>query len=192
MPKKQTPTRISRDAGAELLIEATIKLARSTPIAKVGVRDIAAEAGLQTMHVKRYFGSRNELLLAVSNRLMARIMEPLADSPLPLIFPHLQKNPDVNLRLRIVSHLLDEGTDPDAFSTDQSLYIGIADRIATVNKVSKRTARTYAFIIQLVLQGSSLMGDVNGLTARQRKDIFNLLATLSGSLGSSEKTLGWK
>ncbi len=192
MPKKTTTTRISRDAGAELLIEATITLARTTPIAKVGVRDIATEAGLQTMHVKRYFGSRNELLLAVSNRLMERIMQPLVDSPLPQIFPHLQKNPDINLRLRIVSHLLDEGTDPSAFATDQSIYLGIAERIATVNKVSKRTARTYAFIIQLVLQGSNLMGDVNGLTARQRKDIFNLLATLSGALGSSENILGWK
>lgn len=191
MPKKPVSTRIPRDEGAELLIEATLLLARTTPIAKIGVRDIASQAGLQTMHVKRYFGSRNELLLAVSNRLMERIVAPLVDAPLTKVFPHLQQNPDVALRLRLVSHLIDEGVDPSEFANDQSIYIGIADRIATVNNVSKKTARTYAFIIQLVLQGSSLMGDVDGLTPRQRKDIFNMLATLGGSLATAEKQLGW-
>ena len=191
MPRKPSPSRIPRDEGAEKLIEATLHLARTMPIAKIGVRDIATEAGLQTMHVKRYFGSRSELLLAVSNRLMERIIAPLADSPLTQIFPHLQQNPDVALRLRLVNHLLDEGVSPDSFANDQSLYIGIAERIATVNKVSKKTARTYAFIIQLVLQGNHLMGDVNGLTSRQRKDIFNMLVVLGGSLASAEKTLGW-
>lgn len=191
MATKKRPPRIPREDGAELLIDAVISLSATMPIAKIGVRDIASHAGLQTMHVKRYFGSRNELLLAVSNRLMERIIAPLTDSPLPQVFPHLQNNSDVDLRLRLVSHLIDEGVTAEEFANDQSLYINIADRIATVNNVSSKTARTYAFIIQLVLQGGSLMGDVNGLTARQRKDIFNLLATLSGSLTTAEKQLGW-
>lgn len=184
-------TRISRESGSDLLIEAVIELARTTPIARLTVRDIAAAAGLQTMHLKRYFGSRNELLVAVTNVLMDRIMAPLFELPLPQVFPLLQKNEDVSLRLRIVNHLLDEGVAPKSFESDRDIYLRIAERIAEVNNVGKRTARTYAFLIQLVLQGNHLMGEVNGLTARQRKDIFDLLVVLGSGLKLSETALDW-
>ena len=184
-------SRISRETGSELLIEATIELARSTPIARLTVRDIAAKAGLQTMHLKRYFGSRNGLLLVVTNTLMDRIVTPLIDLPLPQIFPVLQSNDDVALRLRIVSHLLDEGMDPTSFDSDREIYMRISERIAEVNKVNKRTADTYAFLIQLILQGNHLMGEVNGITNRQRKDIFDLLVVLGAQLHNSETMLGW-
>jgi hypothetical protein len=93
--------------------------------------------------------------------------------------------------LRIVNHLLDEGVDPKSFESDRDIYMRIAERIAEVNNVGKRAARTYAFLIQLVLQGNHLMGEVNGLTARQRKDIFDLLVVLGASLKPSETALGW-
>lgn len=188
--KKITP-RVSREAGAELLIESTIELARHTPIRNIGVRDIAAKAGLQTMHIKRYFGSRNELFVAVSNRLMERIIAPLAESPLDKVFPHLQNNPYVSIRLRIVNYLLDEGVPARSFKNDKALYLNIAERIATVNNVGVKTARTYAFVIQLVLQGNNLMGEVNGISSQQRKDIFLMLATLRNQLDEVEQTLGW-
>ena len=191
MPDSPISSRISRETGSELLIEATIELARSTPIARLTVRDIAAEAGLQTMHLKRYFGSRNGLLLVVTNTLMDRIVTPLIDLPLPQIFPVLQSNDDVALRLRIVSHLLDEGMDPTSFDSDREIYMRISERIAEVNKVNKRTADTYAFLIQLILQGNHLMGEVNGITNRQRKDIFDLLVVLGAQLHNSETMLGW-
>lgn len=191
MGRDTASTRISRESGSELLIEVVIELARTTPVARLTVRDIAARAGLQTMHLKRYFGSRNELLIVVTNILMKRIMDPLFELPLPQIFPLLQKNEDVALRLRIVNHLLDEGVDPKSFENDRDIYLQIAERIAEVNNVGKRTARTYALLIQLVLQGNHLMGDVNGLTARQRKDIFDLLVVLGSGLKPSETALDW-
>jgi AcrR family transcriptional regulator len=191
MGGEKSSTRISRESGSELLIEAVIELARTTPVARLTVRDIASTAGLQTMQLKRYFGSRNELLVAVTNVLMKRIMDPLFELALPQIFPLLQKNEDVALRLRIVNHLLDEGVDPKSFENDRDIYLRIAERIAEVNNVGKRTARTYALLIQLVLQGNHLMGDVNGLTARQRKDIFDLLVVLGAGLKPSETALGW-
>ena len=191
MPKKAVSLRVPREEGAELLIKAVLDLGRTGPIAKITVRDVAAAAGLQTMHLKRYFGSRNELLLAVSNRLMRQIVEAVAERPLTEIFPILLNNPDVALRLRIVSHLLDEGITPDSFDNDRAVYLRIADRIAEVNHIDKRTARTFALVIQLVLQGSQLMGDANGLNSRQRKDIFNLLVALAPELRDAETRLGW-
>ena len=191
MPDSATVTRFSSAEGSARLINATIELAKSTPIAKLTVRDIAATADLQTMHVKRYFGSRSGLLLAVSNTLMDRIVAPLIDLPLTKIFPILQTNSDVVLRLRIVNHLLDEGMTPDSFDNDRIIYMKIAERIAEVNNVNQRTAITYSLLIQLVLQGNHLMGDVNGITTKQRNDIFNLLVVLGSQLGLSETALNW-
>lgn len=191
MAKNGAGGRIPRDEGAELLIKAVLDLGGTGSIAKMTVRDIAAAAGLQTMHLKRYFGSRNELLLAVSNRLMRQIVDAVAERPLTEIFPILLNNPDVALRLRIVNHLIDEGLDPGIFDSDRSIYMRIADRIAEVNHIDKRTARTFALVIQLVLQGSQIMGDANGLNSRQRKDIFNLLVALAPELKDAETRLGW-
>ena len=191
MPDSATVSRFSSAEGSARLINATIELAKSTPIAKLTVRDIAATADLQTMHVKRYFGSRSGLLLAVSNTLMDRIVAPLIDLPLTKIFPILQTNSDVVLRLRIVNHLLDEGMTPDSFDNDRIIYMKIAERIAEVNNVNQRTAITYSLLIQLVLQGNHLMGDVNGITTKQRNDIFNLLVVLGSQLGLSETALNW-
>lgn len=191
MAKKTAGTRIPRDEGAERLIAAVIQLGRAGPIAKLTVREIASAAGLQTMHLKRYFGSRNDLLLAVSNRLMQQIVSAVAERPLTEIFPVLLNNPDVALRLRIVSHLLDEGMAPDSFDSDRAVYLRIADRISEVNHVDTRISRTYALVIQLVLQGSELLGDANGLNAGERQDIFNLLVALAPELTDAETRLEW-
>jgi len=118
MATRRTSQRIPRDEGAELLIQAALEIARKVPVSRLTVRDIAARAGLQTMQVKRYFGGRNELLVAVSNRLMTRIVDALADKPVDKVFAYLQGNQDVELRLRIISHLQDEGVPPDAFAGD--------------------------------------------------------------------------
>lgn len=190
MAPQSTP-RIPRDDGAELLISAAMALCADMPIPKVTVRDIASRAGLQTMHVTRYFGSRNDLLVVVSNRLMTRIVDTLASKPLDKVFSYLQRAGDVSLRLRIISHLQDEGVPASRFADDRAVYQRIAERIADVNKVGERTARTYAHIIQLVLQGNRLMGEVNGLSPRARRDIFELLAVLNSGLSSAEKNLGW-
>lgn len=191
MATKKDSSRISRESGAELLLASAIALAQTTPISKITVRDIASNAGLQTMHLKRYFGSRNELLVAVCNRMMETIVEDIFNKPLPQIFPYLQNSSAVELRLRIVSHLIAEGVEPKVFSNDKAMYLRIAERIALVNNVSKRTSQTYAFIIQLILQGDRLMGDVNGISKKQRKDIFDLLVVLGGGLSTAESALGW-
>jgi len=191
MATKKDSSRISRESGAELLLVSAISLAQTTPISKITVRDIASNAGLQTMHLKRYFGSRNELLVAVCNRMMETIVDDIFDKPLPQIFPYLQNSSAVKLRLRIVSHLIAEGVEPKVFSNDKAMYMRIAERIALVNNASKRTSQTYAFIIQLILQGDRLMGDVNGISKKQRKDIFDLLVVLGGGLSTAESALGW-
>lgn len=191
MATRRSTQRIPREEGAELLVAAAIELARDLPVARVTVRDIAARAGLQTMHLKRYFGSRNDLLVVVSNRLMTRIVDALADKPLDKVFSFLQDNKDVELRLRIISHLRDEGVEPSRFADDHAVYLRIAERIAQVNNVGNRTARAYAHVIQLVLQGSRLMGDVNGLSTRERRDIFQLLTALGAGLSPAERMLDW-
>jgi AcrR family transcriptional regulator len=96
----KNPTRIPQETGSDLLIQATLKLARERPISKVGLRDIAVEANLQTMHIKRYFGSRNELLIACTDRLMEIITLENIDKPLDQIFANFSNSKDIELRLR--------------------------------------------------------------------------------------------
>lgn len=182
---------MSRESGAELLIEAVIDVAGRVPISKVTVREVAASAGLQTMHVKRYFGSRSGLLAAASNRLMQRIVEDIADRPLPDMLPYLLESSDIDLRLRIINHLMSEGEPASTFVNDRDVYLRIADRISQVNGVGSRTAHAYALVIQLVLQGNRLMGEVNGLTSDERQDIFALLAATGATLPRVESALDW-
>lgn len=190
-PRKDASSPLSRESGAELLITAAIDIASQIPVSKVTVRDVAAAAGLQTMHVKRYFGSRNGLLAAASNRLMQRIVDDITDRPLTEMLPYLLESADIGLRLRIVNHLLSEGIPASTFASDRDVYLKIADRISEVNGVGERTARAYALVIQLVLQGNRLMGDVNGLNSDERHDIFALLTAIGAGLPAAESALDW-
>jgi AcrR family transcriptional regulator len=184
-------SRIPQETGSDLLIQATIKLARERPISKVGLRDIAAEANLQTMHIKRYFGSRNELLLACTDRLMEIITLENIDKPLDEIFVNFSNSKDIELRLRIMNHLLDDGVPVSRFSKSQNIYLQFGERISTVNKVGDHTARAFAYILQLVVQGNLIMGKANGLTPEDQVDIYQLLAALGSSLSAAEKKLNW-
>lgn len=190
MPGKNL-TRIPQETGSDLLIQATLKLARERPISKVGLRDIAVEANLQTMHIKRYFGSRNELLIACTDRLMEIITLENIDKPLDQIFANFSNSKDIELRLRIVNHLIDEGVPVARFSKSQDIYLQFGERISSVNNVGEHTARAYAYILQLVVQGNMLMGKANGLTPEDQLDIYQLLAALGSSLRTAEEKLNW-
>lgn len=190
-PRKGASAPLSRESGAELLITSAIDIASRMPVSKVTVRDLVAAAGLQTMHVKRYFGSRNGLLAAASNRLMQRIVDDIVDRPLTEMLPYLLESEDIGLRLRIVNHLLSEGVPPSTFASDRGVYLRIAERISEVNGVGERTAHAYALVIQLVLQGNRLMGEVNGLNSDERHDIFGLLAAIGAALPGVESSLEW-
>jgi AcrR family transcriptional regulator len=192
MPEKKVRPRISQESGTDLLITAAIKLMRNLPLSKVTLREIAAEADLQTIHIKRYFGSRNDLLVACSERLFADIAEENIGKSLDDIFANFTNSKDVELRLSIISHLLSEGVPPSRFEDERIYLAKFAERIAMVNKVSPKTAQTFANILQLVIQGNQLVGQVNGLNPQDRLEIYLLLSTLSGNLRAAEQILDWK
>jgi AcrR family transcriptional regulator len=65
-PKRRSP--ITRAEGERRLIEAAYQLIQERPFSEVGVRDIAAVADVNHGFVHTWFGSKNDLLLAVVRR----------------------------------------------------------------------------------------------------------------------------
>jgi AcrR family transcriptional regulator len=75
--KRRSP--ITRAEGERRLIDAAIQLVREKPFSEVGVRDIAAVADVNHGFVHTWFGSKNDLLVAVTRQLVkqgaARVAE---------------------------------------------------------------------------------------------------------------------
>ena len=60
-----------REARRQVIIESTIKILNQRPFIDIGMRDIAAEAGVSAASIYRYFPSRNDLIVEA---LMQQIM----------------------------------------------------------------------------------------------------------------------
>lgn len=78
MKKKNTsrrragrPQNASQSVGREALIEATIALLRTTPPAKVTLREVARRTGADPALVRYYFGDKSGLLVTAASHLVA-------------------------------------------------------------------------------------------------------------------------
>ncbi|HMK33906.1 MAG TPA: helix-turn-helix domain-containing protein, partial [Desulfomonilaceae bacterium] len=52
-----------RETRRDLIIDAAIRLFATTPFDRVGMRDIASEAGLSPASIYRYFSNRDDLFV---------------------------------------------------------------------------------------------------------------------------------
>jgi len=77
--KRRTP--ISRAEGERRLIEAACQLAKERPFSEVSVRAVAAVADVNHGFVHTWFGSKNDLLAAVSRTLSKEIAEEAKIAP---------------------------------------------------------------------------------------------------------------
>lgn len=71
--KRRSP--ITRAEGERRLIDAAYQLTQDRPISEVGVREIAALADVNAGFVHTWFGSKNDLLIAVVKQQIAEIAE---------------------------------------------------------------------------------------------------------------------
>lgn len=72
-PVKKRRSPISRVEGEQRLINAAIELMAASPFSDIGVRDIARSADVNHGFVHTWFGSKNDLLLAVLGELCLRV-----------------------------------------------------------------------------------------------------------------------
>lgn len=180
-PKRRSP--ISRTEGEKRLKDAARKLISERSFTEVGVRDIATEADVNHGFVHTWFGSKNDLLLAVLRDLMVEAAERAATSPPGE--PALRPFDDVaQLALRLVMFLKLEGVSFGSIFQDPIVINAFTHRYVTVEGMDPQTARVAAQQVVAIGAASVLFGDVIGVTSNddvaalmnQWRHIIGLLA----------------
>lgn len=172
-----------REARKNLILEAVLKLFSQKPFDEIGMRDIAAEAGVSPAAIYRYFPSQEELFMEAfikdltSTR--SRFQETLAEAsqappqePLEemahVIVDHLINN---EATFQMMSYLMIKGNMPDYLLTRfQSLQTAFIDKIIQVFSMAgiedPDRSLSHAFI-------SSVMGVLMTFRNYPGKDIDN-------------------
>ena len=181
MPTKKTTTStsakrrspISRDEGERRLKVAARKLISERPFTEVGVRDIAVEADVNHGFVHTWFGSKNDLFLALLRDLMVEVAAQTESSPAgeTAVRPF---DDAAQMALRLVMFLKLEGVSFGRLFDDPIVINAFAHRYETVEGMDPRTARIAAQ--QVVALGAAvvLFGDVIGVNSNE--DVAALLS----------------
>lgn len=172
-----------REARKNLILEAVLKLFSQKPFDEIGMRDIAAEAGVSPAAIYRYFPSQEELfmeafikdLTSTRTRFQESLVEASQSPPQePLeemahvIVDHLINN---EATFQMMSYLMIKGNMPDYLLTRfQTLQTAFIDKIIEVFRMAgiedpDRTL-SHAFI-------SSVMGVLMTFRNYPGKDIEN-------------------
>ena len=183
--------RVPPDEARQRLIDATIELLRTRDPMNVTVRDITAAAGLNMVHITRYFGSRAELLFAVSEelneRLIARARQEAADAPIRILGLE-----EIDMRLRVVMALRSEGFDMTRFQdAERRIFAEFAQFLVRVRGLAPTVAEIHAVKILLIIQAMNLMREANGIPD---DDIAKMIALVFDEMLHHEdaaRRLGW-
>lgn len=173
-----------REARKSLILEAVLKLFEQKPFDEIGMRDIAAEAGVSPAAIYRYFPSQDELFMEAFIKDLSSIktvfqetfeeasQNPTKQDPLEQmakgIVHHLIHN---EATFQMMSYLMIKGNMPDyLLSRFQALQSAFIDKIIEVLNIAgiqdpDRTI-SHAFI-------SSVMGVLMTFRNYPGKDITN-------------------
>ena len=179
MVKSTTPQRtkrrspITRAEGERRLIEAAFQLVHERPFSEVGVRDIAALADVNHGFVHTWFGSKNDLLLAVVRRQFLELAESVrrAEPGQPaLIF----FDPKVVVVVRLVLWLNLEGVDTSNLFNDMPILDALTLRYVDVEKIEPAIARQTAIQAISIGLGAGTFAPILGM--EKPSDIVPVMA----------------
>ena len=179
MVKSTTPQRtkrrspITRAEGERRLIEAAYQLVHERPFSEVGVRDIAALADVNHGFVHTWFGSKNDLLLAVVRRQFLELAESVrrAEPGQPaLIF----FDPKVVVVVRLVLWLNLEGVDTSNLFNDMPILDALTLRYVDVEKIEPAIARQAAIQAISIGLGAGTFAPILGM--EKPSDIVPVMA----------------
>lgn len=170
--KRRSP--ITRAEGERRLIDAAIQLVREKPFSEVGVRDIAAVADVNHGFVHTWFGSKNDLLIAVTQQLVEQGANRVADAApgQQAINPY---EPDIQLAVRLAIWLDLEGTNSRNLLKEMPIITALTQRYIDIEGLSPaiaRTAAAQAVAIGLGVVVFAPLIDLNG--PEQVSDVFAL------------------
>lgn len=139
--KRRSP--ITRAEGEQRLVNAALELIQTKPFSEVGVREIAERADVNHGFVHTWFGSKNDLLLAVVRKLVDELGE-MATHAEPGTLAIDALAPSVTLLVRLIMWLDLEGVQVKDTLGSMPVINALAVRYQNLNGLSPELARIAA------------------------------------------------
>lgn len=166
-PKRRSP--ITRAEGERRLIDAATQLTKERPYSEVGVRDIAAVADVNHGFVHTWFGSKNDLLLAVVRRQFQVLAENvLAAEPGTPALDFF--DPEVVGVVRLVLWLDLEGCDTSNLFSNMPILDALTARYIDVEKIDPAIARQAAIQAIAIGLGAGTFAPILGMDNQKRQN----------------------
>ena len=158
--KRRSP--ITRAEGERRLIEAAYQLVHERPFSEVGVRDSAALADVNHGFVHTWFGSKNDLLLAVVRRQFLELAETVqrAEPGQPAINFF---DPNVVIVVRLVLWLNLEGVDTSNLFNGLPILDALTERYIGIEKIDPAIAKQAAIQALSIGLGAGTVAPILGM-----------------------------
>lgn len=203
---KPTPTpknvRVSRDEAIAKFLETTINLLDTRTVSDITVQEIATAVGLNHGYVFRYFGTRLDLLVAVTDELAdrallavraemeRRVAEGIVIPPGDLSLIGLGR-PFTMKRAFLVQYLVSCGVPADRFGPKAREMIQTSIDTFVRQGISLRMAQAQAIKISVMLWAQISLAAQMGVSGEEANDLFFLTVDELNHPQESEKRLGW-
>jgi AcrR family transcriptional regulator len=182
-PPKKRRSPITRAEGERRLVEAAYQLTQDRPISEVGVREIAALADVNAAFVHTWFGSKNELLIAVVKQQLTEIAADAvraAPGTAALNFG----DPKLLSTIRLLLWLQLEGVEIQNLFDNKIILDTLTKRFIEIENIDPKIARqaaTIAISMGLAIGSFAPMLEMTGVTDIQPvmdlwRHILSLLA----------------
>ncbi len=188
--RKAALGRVSQDEAKTLILNTAIAMLRERPVSDVSSREIAHESGLNHSYIARYFGSNHEMLFSVVEIMTEHLQKYRENGDVAA----LVKDPNANLRFKLMEYLLAEGFPPERFAVLALEQRTNAEAFfAESLKLDKRAARVYrAKIGMLFLLADERMLAASVIDKSTRTDLINLFLHELGDAKKNAEKLGWQ
>jgi len=141
--KRRSP--ITRAEGERRLIDAATQLIQGRPISEVGVREIAMLADVNAGFVHTWFGSKNDLLVAVLNQEISQLVQ-IAMQATPGTPAVNFSDPKIVSTIRLLLWLNLEGVQLQHLLQNQIFLDTLTARYIDIEKLNPEIARATATI----------------------------------------------
>lgn len=144
-PPKKRRSPITRAEGERRLIEAAHQLTQDRPISEVGVREIATLADVNAGFVHTWFGSKNDLLVAVLREQISQFAQ-IAMQAKPGTPAINFSNPQIISTIRLLLWLNLEGVELHQLFHNQIFLDTLTARYIDIENIDTEIARATAII----------------------------------------------
>lgn len=177
------------------MLLAAVKLLQIHAPADITVHMIAGEAGVHHDYIARYFTSREELLIQVTEIPMKGgvIEAEIAQGEKLLSAASTSSTGFQIARIRhhLIAYLLACGVGPERFTQTQEVLIKNTMDLFTKPELTERSKRNFSLMSILLMQSIALTGEVNGMTQQDKDDISDFIIGMGAITPLAQKSFGW-